>query len=113
MFDVSVLRYNRPLLGRRGDAKTRVEEFRVYGGVPHWFCNLVRVLKLSCAALLVIGVWIPMAALLGGLGLVVLMGGAITMHINVRDPILKSVLATGWFLVGIYVVYARWPTGLP
>jgi hypothetical protein len=111
MFDVWVLRYNKPLLARGGDAKTMVEEFRVYG-LPDWFRNLVRVLKLSCAGLLIAGIWIPVVALMGGLGLVVLMGGAIAMHIKVRDPILKAAPATTFFLLSIYVVYARWPAGL-
>ena len=70
MFDVWLFRYNRPLRARGGDAKTMVEEFRVYG-LPDWLRQLVRVLKLGSAVLMIVGIWYPMAALVSGAGLAV------------------------------------------
>ena len=106
MFDVWLLRYDRPLRARGGNAKTMVEEFRVYG-LPDWFRQLVRVLKLGSGVLMVVGIWYPPAALVAGLVLVVLMGGAIAMHAKIRDPLLKWMPATLFFLLSCYVVYVH------
>ena len=64
---------------------TMVEEFKVYG-LPDWSRPLVRVLKLGSG---------------------VLMGGATAMHARIRDPLLKWVPATLFFLLSCYVVYAH------
>lgn len=105
MFDVWLFRYDRPARARGGDAKTMAEEFGVYG-LPSWMLHLVRVLKLGAGTLMVIGIWYPIAAAIAGAILVVLMGGAILMHVKVRDPLLKSVPATFFFLLSCYVVFA-------
>ena len=104
MFDVWLLRYDKPVRARGGDARTMPEEFRVYG-LPDWTLKLVRVSKLGAGALLLIGIWVPLAAAIGGAMLVVLMAGAISMHVKVGDPVLKSVPATFFFLLSAYVLY--------
>jgi hypothetical protein len=108
MYDVWLFRYDKPQRARGGDAKTMVEEFRVYG-LPDWFRNLVRVLKLSFGTLMVAGVWSATVALVAGVGLAALMGGAIAMHIKVKDPIYKALPATTFFLLSCFVAYAHWP----
>ena len=108
MFDVWLFRYNRPQRARGGDAQTMAEEFRVYG-LPDWFRGVVRVLKLAAGTLMVVGIWSPQAALAAGIALVVLMGGAITMHIKVRDPIYKSIPATTFFVLSGLVMLGHWP----
>ena len=105
MFDVWLVRYNRPLRARGGDAKTMAEEFKVYG-LPDWLLPVVRVLKLGSGALMLVGIWYPVAAVIGGLALIVLMAAAIVMHFKVKDPLLKAVPATFFFLLSCYVVYA-------
>lgn len=105
MLDVWLLRYERPLRARGGDARTMVEEFKVYG-LPDWMLPLVRVLKLGAGTLMVVGIWYPVAAAIAGIILVVLMGGAILMHLKVKDPLLKSVPATFFFVLSCYVVFA-------
>ena len=47
----------------------------------------------------------PIAAAIAGAILVVLMGGAILMHLKVKDPLLKSAPATFFFLLSCYVVF--------
>jgi uncharacterized membrane protein YphA (DoxX/SURF4 family) len=108
MFDVWLFRYNRPQRARGGDAQTMEEEFRVYG-LPDWFRSVVRVLKLCAGTLMVVGVWSPEVALAAGVLLVILMGGAILMHIKVRDPIYKSIPATTFFVLSGLVVLDHWP----
>ena len=104
MFDVWLVRYARPLRARGGDAQTMAEEFNVYG-LPDWMLPLVRVLKLGAGTLMVVGIWYPIAAAIAGAILVVLMGGAILMHLKVKDPLLKSAPATFFFLLSCYVVF--------
>jgi hypothetical protein len=106
MFDVWLLRYDKPLRARGGDAKTMVEEFRVYG-LPDWSRTLVRVLKLGSAVLLVVGVWYTPAAFVAGVVLVILMAGAIVMHVKVRDPVYKALPATLFFLLSCYVAWTN------
>ena len=106
MIDVWILRYDKPLRARGGDAQTMVEEFRVYG-LPDWFRVLTRVLKLSSAALIAVGIWIDVAAFAGGSLLSVLMAGAVVMHIKVKDSWLKSVPASFFLLLSLYVAYAH------
>ena len=89
MLDVWLIRYNRPGFSRGGNAKTMAEEFRVYG-LPDWFRNLIRFLKLSAGALMVLGIWWSECALVSGFGLTVMMIGAMTMHFKVKDPIYKA-----------------------
>lgn len=111
MIDVWLLRYDKPLRARGGDAQTMVEEFRLYG-LPDWFRNVVRALKLGCAALLIVGLWLDQAALVGGATLVFLMGGAVAMHVKVRDPWLKAVPATFFLLLSGFVAYGHVPDSI-
>jgi hypothetical protein len=106
MFDVWLFRYDKPQRARGGEAKTMAEEFEVYG-LPAWFCGVIRTLKLTSGTLLIVGIWYAPMALVAGATLVVLMGGAITMHLKVRDPLYKSIPATTFFLLSAYVVYAH------
>lgn len=106
MFDVWLFRYNRPLRARGGDAKTMVEEFKVYG-LPDWLRQLVRALKLGCGALMIVGIWFPSAAFAAGAVLSGLMAVAITMHIKVQDPAYKSLPAALFLVLSFYVAYAH------
>ena len=108
MFDVWLFRYDRPQRARGGDAQSMAEEFRVYG-LPDWFRNVVRVLKLASGTLMVVGIWSGQAALIAGCALVILMGGAIAMHIKVRDPLFKSIPATTFFVLSALVAFDHWP----
>lgn len=88
MLDVWVIRYNRPGLVRGGNAKTMPEEFKVYN-LPDWFRDLVRILKLTFGAMMILGIWWHTFAVIAGLGLAILMLGAVTMHLKVKDPFYK------------------------
>ena len=101
-----MLRYNKPLRARGGNATNMVEEFEVYG-LPGWFRDLVRCLKLAGAAMMIAGIWYPVVAFAAGCMLAVLMLGAIAMHIKVSDPLMKSVPATFFLLLNALVIYGR------
>lgn len=105
MLDVWLFRYSRPLLARGGDAQTMVEEFRVYG-LPDWFRDVIRAMKLACAAGMVAGIWYPSVAFFAGSLLAVLMAGAVAMHVKVQDPWYKSVPATFFLALSGFVAFA-------
>ena len=110
MLDVWLIRYNSPGRFRGGEAKTMVEEFQVYG-LPDWLRQVVRVLKLSFGALMVIGIWVPELAVLAGIGLAILMVGAVSMHLKVKDPLYKALPSFSFLVLSLAVAYYHWPVG--
>jgi len=72
--------------GGDGKAKTLREEFEVYG-LPVWFMYVVGSLKVLAAVGLIVGIWMPMVTPIAAAGLIILMIGAIVMHIKVGDKV--------------------------
>ncbi len=79
---------NRASIYRGGDgkAKTLREEFEYYG-LPLWFMYVVGSLKVSAALVLILGIWMPDLIPYAAGGLVILMLGAVAMHIKVHDQL--------------------------
>ncbi len=92
LFNVWILRYRKPTGWRGGSAMNMTEEFEAYG-LPDWLAGVIGFLKLLLAALLIAGIWFPFVTKPAAAGLVVLMLGAIAMHLKIKDPIKKSVPA--------------------
>ncbi len=72
--------------GGDGKAKTLREEFEVYG-LSVGFMYLVGTLKVAAALGLIAGIWIPSVIPFAAGALIILMIGAIAMHIKVKDKI--------------------------
>jgi uncharacterized membrane protein YphA (DoxX/SURF4 family) len=68
------------------------EEFAVYG-LPVWLLGVVGFLKVLFATMLIVGVLYPPLTRPAAVGLAVLMLGAVSMHLKVGDPVLKSLPA--------------------
>jgi len=81
----------------------RSEEFRVYG-LSDGMRRLVGALKLSLAALLVVGIWVPAIAVVAALCMAFLMLIAVAMHVKVSDPITKAVPAFCMMVLSLAVV---------
>jgi len=92
ILNVWFVRFERRSGWRGGEAKNMREEFEVYG-LPPWFMFAVGAAKVALAALLIAGLWFPMLTKAAAIGLAMLMGGAVAMHLKVKDPIKKSVPA--------------------
>lgn len=92
LLNVWLLRSARATGYRGGDSMTLRQEFAAYG-LPTWSFYLVGALKLSCAVGLIAGIWVPALLKPAVLVLVVLMLGALGMHIKVNDPPIKSLPA--------------------
>jgi hypothetical protein len=81
------------------------EEFSTYG-LPNWTLWAVGTLKVSCALLLVAGIWIPSLVLPAAGLIATLMLGAISMHLKVRDPLIKSLPASAVLALTAFVLAA-------
>jgi hypothetical protein len=103
IFNVWVIRFNKPTAFRGGNAQTMAEEFRVYG-LSDEVRKLVGALKLSLAALLIVGIWVPAVATVAASCMAFLMLVAVVMHAKVSDPIKKAVPAFCMMMLSLVVV---------
>ena len=92
ILNVWIVRFGKATSWRGGEAGNMREEFTVYG-LPDWFMYTIGFLKISLAALLIAGVWVPALTKPAAMGMALLMIGAIAMHFKVGDAPLKSLPA--------------------
>jgi hypothetical protein len=102
IFNVWILRFGKSTSWRGGAAQNMREEFEVYG-LPSWAMPVVGFLKVMLAVLLVAGIWIDGIAAPAGWGMAVLMLGAISMHVRVKDPLQKSLPAFIMLILSLFV----------
>lgn len=84
------------------------EEFAAYG-LPPQVMYVVGVLKVVAALCLIAGIWFPWLVFPAALLLVILMLGAIVMHLKIHDPALKSVPALGLLLICSVICFLARP----
>ncbi len=104
IFNVWLLRFGKPTSWRGGSAKSMKEEFEVYG-LPEWFMKIIGFFKLTLATLLIVGIFVPVLTLPAAFGMAVLMSGAISMHIKVKDSLVKSFPAFSFLVLSIFLVF--------
>jgi hypothetical protein len=92
IFNVWVLRYGKETNWRGGEAKSMKEEFAAYG-LPVGFMVLIGAAKILLATCLIIGIWVPVLVKPAALAMALLMIGALSMHVKVKDPVQKSLPA--------------------
>ncbi len=105
IYNVWLLRFGKSTNWRGGTARNLEEEFAVYG-LPGWFMGVVGFLKLLCATLLIVGLWLPAVTRPAAAGLAVLMAGAVAMHFKVKDPPLRSLPAFVMLALSLVVALA-------
>jgi len=103
LLNVWIFRFKNKTKYRGGNAKNMKEEFATYG-LPEWFMYVVGTLKILIAIALIIGIWFesltfPVASILA-----ILMLGAISMHIKVRDNFRKIIPAIIMLIFSIALV---------
>lgn len=104
LLNVWLLRFNKSTQYRGGKAKNLKEEFAVYG-LPPWFMYCVGALKVGSALALLAGLWIPTLIAPAATLVVVLMLGALIMHIKVKDPVTKSLPAAAMLLMSAFISF--------
>lgn len=92
IFNVWILRRDRPTPYRPDGASDIADEFRRYG-FPDGTWKLVGATKVLLATLLLVGVFVPPVAPLAAGALAVLMISAVGAHVRVRDPLIKAMPA--------------------
>jgi len=104
LLNVWLLRARSKTAFRGGDSLTLGEEFRAYG-LPKWAFRLVGTLKLTAAALLISGIWLPALVVPAAAVVSVLMLAALAMHLKIKDPLIKSIPAITMLLMNVAVLY--------
>jgi uncharacterized membrane protein YphA (DoxX/SURF4 family) len=93
LLNVWLLRRGSTTSYRGGEAKNLKEEFATYG-LPAAMFYIVGGLKIICGVLLLVGLAYPPVVLPAAAVIVVLMLGAVAMHLKVGDGVVKYVPAT-------------------
>lgn len=104
IFNVWILRIGKSSRWRGGSAKSMKDEFEVYN-LPLWFMNVIGFLKLTLALLLIAGIWLKVLIIPAAIGIAVLMLGAITMHIKVKDSLIKSFPAFTFLVLSLILIF--------
>jgi len=92
LLNVWVLRSAQGTAYRGGSAQTLRGEFAAYG-LPGAAFYLVGAIKVIAGIIMLAGLWWPLPVRAAAGAVVVLMAGAILMHIRIKDPATKSVPA--------------------
>ncbi len=91
---------------RGSTAQTLQEEFAAYG-LPGFVFYLVGALKIGAAVVLIAGVWVALPVRAAAGLVVVLMLGAVAMHLKVSDPLSKAVPAALMLALSAAIVALR------
>jgi len=92
LFNVWIVRCGKTSQYRGKGADSMRSEFEAYG-LPAWAMWATGVLKIGVATALIVGIWVPVLVKPAALVLMVLMLGALAMHLQVKDPIKASLPA--------------------
>jgi len=105
IFNVWILRFGKATQWRGGSADSMKAEFEAYG-LPGWSVMVVGSLKILLAGCLIAGIWFPVLVRPAAIGIAILMLGAVTMHVKVKDPAMKSLPAFTMLVMSLVVAIA-------
>lgn len=92
LINVWLVRCGKKTPYRGKGAESMRSEFEAYG-LPAWAMWATGVLKIAVASALIVGIWVPVLVNSAALVLIVLMLGALAMHLKVKDPLKASIPA--------------------
>ena len=84
-----------------------VEEFAQFG-LPNWLRDLVGILKMTFALFLLIGIERGWFAVLGGIGIAVLMGAAVFTHVRVKNPVFKMLPSSTLLILSAFIAWLNY-----
>jgi putative oxidoreductase len=88
--------------------KMFVENFRRFG-YPQWFRVVTGSLEVLGGLGLLIGIWLPWLAALASAGLALVMLGAVSTHLRIREPLQKIALPIVMGALAVVVAVSYWP----
>jgi hypothetical protein len=103
IFNVWLLRFDKPTAWRGAASKNMKQEFTAYG-LPVGLMYGVGLMKLISAALLLVGLWYPIVIMPAAGLIAALMIGAVAMHFKIGDAPMKSLPATSMLLFCIVML---------
>lgn len=106
LLNVWILRYNKKTNYRGGNANNLKEEFAAYGLSP-WIYYLVGTLKIFCALALITSIWIPSLNFFVSI-VIMLMIGALGMHMKIKDPLKKSFPAFSILIMSLIIISSNY-----
>ena len=84
-----------------------VQEFKQYG-LPDWLRDLIGILKMTFALMLLIGIERRSFALVGGIGIAILMLAAFVTHLRVKSPVLKILPCLTLLVVSVVIAWINY-----
>jgi len=100
ILNVWLVRRQTPSPWRGGLARSLREEFAAYG-LPSWVMTAVGAAKVTCALLLLLGIFFEGLVRPAALGVALFMAGAVAMHIRIADPLRKSLPAAALLVLAL------------
>ena len=104
IYNVWLVRSGKATDWRGGTAQNLREEFEAYG-LPAWAMGAVGFLKLLFATLLLVGIWYSPVVRPAAVGMLILMMGAVAMHVKVGDPPKRSIPAFTMLILSAIVAF--------
>ena len=84
-----------------------VQEFKQYG-LPDWLRDLVGVLKMTFSLMLLIGIERGLYAVVGGIGIAILMGAAFVVHLRVKNPVFKMLPSLTLLVFSVVIAWINY-----
>lgn len=103
LLNVWVIRSGKATAYRGGESQSLKGEFAAYG-LPEMMFYLVGGLKIVAALAFIAGIWWPALVVPAAAVVVVLMLGAIAMHVKVSDPLSKSMPAASVLILSAAIL---------
>jgi uncharacterized membrane protein YphA (DoxX/SURF4 family) len=84
-----------------------VQEFKQYG-LPDWLRDLVGILKMTFSLMLLIGIERGPFAVVGGIGIAILMGAAFVIHLRVKNPVFKMLPSLTLLVFSVVIAWINY-----
>lgn len=84
-----------------------VEEFKQFQ-YPDWLRDFVGILKMTFAICLLVGIGRPRGAIVGGVGIAVLMLAALGTHLRVKNPPFKMLPSATLLVLSMVIAYLNY-----
>ena len=104
IYNVWLIRPQKKTPYRGGNTSSIKEEFSAYG-LPTWFMYAVGMIKVLSATGLIVGIWIPVLTVPSAIVLLVMMMGALTMHVKIHDTFKQTAPALGMFVLLVGMLF--------
>lgn len=104
ILNVWLLRYGKATQWRGGVAQNMKEEFANYG-FPTWFMYVIGTLKVILATALIASIWYGQIERNSAMGIAALMLGAVFMHLQIGDPLKKSLPAAIFLILSVLIIW--------